>query len=107
MANKLLKVSGAFKSVGDVVGLQVPTDAAEVALRLYEPTQEIAIWFVRDAVTPVANTLERAFMAIALDSDLPVNYVKFIGALGLMQPGSSTASPIFQEVHIIEVTPTA
>jgi hypothetical protein len=103
---KIEKIGGTFTNVGDVVTLTKPAGAAQVALRLYEKTLEIALFVVTDAQGVVAQSdpqvtpeLPRHFAAHLTTDDLPATFVKYVGALGL--PNSDGT---FTEVYVIETS---
>lgn len=93
MSKQIVKSSGNFAALGDIVSLAFQPGAEEVALRLYEEGTQIAIFTVVDD-TNTAQLPTRFFMLSP--TELPANFVKFIGALLFGDP--------LVEAYVVEVT---
>jgi len=101
---KIEKISGTFTGIGSTVTLTKPANQQQVALRLYQNTLEIAIFVVTNhpgTEELIANMFNRTFMAVAVADDLPASFIKYIGAIGFVQPDHTVL-----EAHVVEVTPS-
>jgi hypothetical protein len=103
MAKEMVKSFGAFNNIGDVVQINLPGDAAGVALRLYQEGLEIAEWAILDTSVPSVAAVSRFFL-LTDNPMLPDNFVKWVGAL-LFGPTKTPCMVIEISAAPAEVTP--
>jgi hypothetical protein len=100
---QIIEAAVTFHNLGDVVTIAQPTDAQEVALRLYDHGLTLAIISIIPVPDAQPTTAPRRFL-LTDNPVLPDNFVKYIGALLFAVSRDVLGVPKLVQAYVLEIS---